>query len=70
MMRETSQCPHLICRCGHWSIVRPGCPGPVAWDPVNGDRKVWFTDCDHCRGISSRDILEEIRSERALRELL
>lgn len=69
-MNEKTKCPQLICRCGLWSIVGLGCRGPVTRDRVNGDGKVWFTDCDACQGISSRDILDEIRSERAMRELI
>lgn len=45
---ENSSCPHEICQVGLWYIVRSGCSGEMRLDPVNGDKKVWFLECQAC----------------------
>lgn len=69
-MTTKNQCPQRICRSGLWFIVRSRCHGLTHIDSINGDRKVWFTDCLGCAGeAEGSDILQEIVDERVSRQL-
>lgn len=48
VLADNSRCPHEICRVGLWYVVRSGCNGEIRLDAVNGDKKVWFLDCEDC----------------------
>lgn len=55
-MTEMKECPHRICRVGLWVVVGSKCLGDIRLDPVNGDGKVWFLDCQNCRDGTSPGI--------------